>query len=102
MAAVVDDDIEWPVSFGDARQECRVLLVTDLHDVASRAGTRRFIDVDTNDLRRGTEIVAEHRQASAPVDADLEHACRGSTVRREMPVVDREVVDPFVQRASAL
>ena len=91
-----------PCRSATLRQEGGVLLVTDLDDVASRAGTRRFVDVDTDDLRRGTEVVAEHRQASATVDADLEHPCRGSTIRREMSVVDREVVDPFVQRASAL
>ena len=102
MAAVVDDDVERPVSLGDVRQERGVLLVTDLDDVASRAGTRRFVDVDTYDLRRGTEVVAEHRQASAAVDADLEDPSRGSAIRCEMAVVDREVVDPFVHRASAL
>ena len=102
MPTVIDDNVERTVLLGHSTQEVRVRLVTDLYDVFACAGsTSSLVYVDPNQVRSGPEEVTQQLEAPASIDANLEHANRQAAVPVQMTLIDREVMDPFVERVSS-
>ena len=99
MAAGIDDDVERTVFFSHSAQEFRVRLITDLDDVSALTGcASHLIDVDPNQVCGGTEKLTQQLEAPASIDPDLKHANWQAPIARQMAFVDREIVDPFVER----
>ena len=74
-----------------------ILLVSEFDGVSLRGAHSRSIDIDTDDMRRSTEVVKQHRQPAAAVHANLEDLHGPLAKRCQVAMVDREVVGPLVE-----
>jgi hypothetical protein len=103
VAAVLDDDVDRAGALAQTAQEVAVLLVAD-DDIDAVLGERRAarVDVDADDAGLAAEVVLPHLQRAAVVDAELDDGDRLAAVRREVAVVNVEVVQPLVDQAAAV
>jgi hypothetical protein len=99
VAAIIEDDIEWPelaVHFGEKR---RVRLAADPDEnilflnFVSLAG---LVDIDTDDRRVRMKVFLPHAERSSAEYTDLEHGDRPVAIALEIPGVDVEIVMPLV------
>jgi hypothetical protein len=73
----------------------------DLDLALSHLGAPR-VDVDSDDPCSRAQVVLPHLQRAALPDAELDQRHLPAAKRREMPVVDVEVVNPFVDQPAGV
>ena len=101
MAAVVDDDLHRPELRHHRIEEAGVGLAADAHeDAVLLERGAGGIDVEADNARVRAEIAAPHLQRAARAASDLHQRHRLLAEPREMPLIGREVVRPFVDAAA--
>lgn len=101
VASIINDDIPTTVLLTDGVEEMWVGLVADMDGNAllRQLAHTRF-DVDAHDRTVTTEIFPPHLQRATMRDTDLEERRPFAAIRREVFLVDREVVDPLVDQSA--
>ena len=89
--------------FASERRKVAVALIADQDVHALLLETPAFgVDVDTVEAHARAEILLPHLQRAALRDAEFEHHRRAPAERREVAVVDLEVVHPLVQAPAGV
>jgi len=103
VTTVLDQYIDRADLLAQSAKERPILLVTK-DDLDAGAGHARAagIDVDTNDPGVRAEIVPPHLQRAALINTKLDHGHRPIPVRRKVPMVDVEIVDPLVDQRAGI
>jgi hypothetical protein len=76
--------------------EGRVALIPDMYvDPVTGVRTAGWLYIDSVDVCAGAEVLKPHRQASAAVNPNFHNGDLTPDKPSEMPLVNREVVQPF-------